>query len=920
MNYIDNKGHLLLIIVLLLLCPLAVQAQNRQLTFKDIMKWEDIDDPEISANGQWLAYSVWPDRGDGEVRVRNIDTGTMYVIPFGDSPNITRDGGWVGAYLEPKLVEQIKAEKNKPKQGLALLNTSSGKTIEMDSVASYQFSNNGKWVAVQFYQSEKEIKQAKKNKYLGSEMLLQNLSIGQKYRISNVKEAAFDSTSSHVVYSVVDSSGSSNGLYYRKLDESPSQEHTILSKEDGLFANLSWDDKNHRLAFTEAVLDTTFETDDAYLKIWDATNEQTKTLVAPSEVKEGWALRTNNDLEWTDDGNRLFFGLMPRDIVNIIKQNKKDEKPDSIDIYNFEQIFNKKGVDIWHYKDPFIKPYAKRRWDRYKNRTYRAVYHFEKQEWAQLADQQMPNVAVSQNSNFALGSSEVPYRIQHMWNRTFRDYYIVDLHTGERKRIVKEARYRAQLSPQGKYVVFYQKKDWHLYNIEKDMYRNLTEKMEAPFYDVDYDRPQLPSSYGIGGWVSNDDAVLIYDKYDIWKFKIGEKNPVNLTQDGRDRDIRYRIVETDEDKKFFQPDEELLIRGFYYHKKTYGFYTLDLDGLGVERRLESPHRYDFVAKAEDTNRIIYSREGYDEYPNLWISNSINFDDAERITNLHLDLHDKYNWGTASLIEWHSLNGGEPLQGALIKPDNYEEDKKYPVLIYFYEQYSQRAYEFNNITNDDRPTIPQWVSDGYVVFLPDIRYETGIPGFSATKSLVPGVLKLIEMGIADPDKIGIHGHSWGGYETAFIITQTDIFAAAIAGAPVGNMTSAYSGIRWGSGHTRQSQYEHGQSRIGGSLWEYPERYIENSPVFFADRINTPLLIMAGDKDTAVPWYQDIELFLALRRLGKPSVFLQYRGEPHHLQKYANRLDYAIKMKQYFDHYLRGEEAPEWLKEGVLYRGK
>lgn len=290
-----------------------------------------------------------------------------------------------------------------------------------------------------------------------------------------------------------------------------------------------------------------------------------------------------------------------------------------------------------------------------------------------------------------------------------------------------------------------------------------------------------------------------------------------------------------------------------------------------------------------------------------------------MTELHTDLHERWNWGTAEVIEWMSING-DTLHGAVLKPDTFEEGKRYPVMVYYYRFFSQRAYEFNNITNDDRPVLPQYVSDDYIVFLPDIRFEVGTPGFAATKSLVPGVQKLIEMGLADPDRLGLHGHSWSGYQTAFMITQTDIFDAAIAGAPVSNMTSAYSGIRWGSGLARQFQYEMTQSRIGGSLWEYPERYIENSPVFFADRINTPLLIMFGDEDTAVPWYQGIELYLAMRRLEKDAVFLQYHGEPHHLRRYSNRLDYAIRMKEYFDHYLKGAPAADWIEEGVPYRGE
>jgi dipeptidyl aminopeptidase/acylaminoacyl peptidase len=261
-----------------------------------------------------------------------------------------------------------------------------------------------------------------------------------------------------------------------------------------------------------------------------------------------------------------------------------------------------------------------------------------------------------------------------------------------------------------------------------------------------------------------------------------------------------------------------------------------------------------------------------------------------------------------------------MQGVLIKPGNYKPGERYPVLVYYYRFMSDRLYSFNQVKINHRPCFPFYAGNGYAVFLPDIRFDIGDPGYAATKCLVPGVQKLIDMGIADPDGIALHGHSWSGYQTAFVITQTNIFACAIAGAPVSNMTSAYSGIRLESGLARQMQYEQGQSRIGGSLWEYPERYIRNSPVFFADMIHTPLLIQFGDVDGAVPWQQGIELYLAMRRLEKDCVFLQYRGEPHHLGKYPNKLDYTLKFKEYLDHYCKGEPAPDWLSTGIPYTGK
>lgn len=918
-NSLSRIASVLLLLIFIL--PAAVSAQNAKLTFEDVMKWEDISDTEISDNGSWLIYSVWPDRGDGEARVLGIDNNKSYTIERGENPSVTANGRWVGAYIQPPLQEQLMTKNdNKPVQGFGLLNTESGETTVIDSVKSFAFSNDSQWLAIHFYRSKEIEKKKSKNEELGTGLLLKNLESNSELRISFVSEMSFDSTSKYLAYTVVDTTGAENGIYAIDLSSDDLSPDPIQKTENGLYKNLNWNGKKRQLAFTAAAMDTTFEAGDADIHIWNSTDDELDTAVEGEEIDRKWALRSNNDLEWTKDGNRLYFGLMEREMVDLDTENEQEpDSTKSVNIYDREEILDKKQVDVWHWDDPRIKTHEKETWNRRKNHLYRAVYHRDTGQWVQLADESMPEVEVSQNPNVTIGNSQVPYLKLMTWDGFYNDYYIIDLKTGERTLVAEKLQSGADLSPGGEYMVYYEDRDWHLYDIQNNVYRNLTESIESPFYNEDHDYPSAVPGYGVGGWAAGDEAVLIYDKYDIWKFPTGGGDATNLTEDGRDRQISYRIVQMDRERLSFDRREELLLRGYYDKKKTYGFYTARLHRTGTTRRLEAEKKFDFVAKAKDSDRILYTRESYDEYPNVWLSGGMRFNDVRQLTDLHTDLHEKYNWGTAELIDWKSMDG-ETIQGALIKPDSYQEGQKYPVLIYYYRFFSQRAYEFSGISNNHRPTLPQWVSDDYVVFLPDIRFEVGTPGFAATKSLVPGVQKLIEMGVADPDKIGLHGHSWSGYQTAFMITQTDIFAAAIAGAPVSNMTSAYSGIRWGSGLARQFQYEQSQSRIGGSLWEYPELYIENSPVFYADRIETPLLIMFGDEDTAVPWYQGIELYLAMRRLEKDAVFLQYRGEPHHLEEYPNRLDYAIKMKEYFDHYLKGEPATKWIKEGIPYKGK
>jgi dipeptidyl aminopeptidase/acylaminoacyl peptidase len=378
--------------------------------------------------------------------------------------------------------------------------------------------------------------------------------------------------------------------------------------------------------------------------------------------------------------------------------------------------------------------------------------------------------------------------------------------------------------------------------------------------------------------------------------------------------MTYRIVKLDPDKKFFTPGERVLLTAYHNRLKYTGVASIVVGKQGVEQVFEKREEVAFLAKAKKADRYVITQETYNTFPDLWTVTP-DFGSPKRMSDVNPQTAD-FAWGTAELVEWNSLDG-KPLQGVLIKPGNYDPQKRYPVLVYFYELSSQRLYDYNQMVISHRPCFPFYASNGYAVFLPDVRFDVGEPGSSATKCIVPGVQKLIAMGVADPKAIGIHGHSWGGYETAFMVTQTKMFAAAVAGAPVGNMTSAYSGIRLESGLARQFQYEQSQSRIGASLWERRDLFIDNSPVFFADRITTPLLIEFGDEDDAVPWQQGVELYLARRRLGKDCMLLEYRNEPHHLKKYPNKLDYSIKMKEYFDHYLRGAPAPGWISTGVPY---
>jgi dipeptidyl aminopeptidase/acylaminoacyl peptidase len=567
--------------------------------------------------------------------------------------------------------------------------------------------------------------------------------------------------------------------------------------------------------------------------------------------------------------------------------------------------------------DTRIKPQEKVEWERDQERLYTAVYHLNSGKAVQLADLELETVGEPENERVILGRGRGSYQRSYTWDVRYFDSWVIDLATGGRTPVHERLVSTVTLSPEGRYVAYYKESNWHLYDVASTSTRNLTEDLGVPFADEDWDYPGPTPGYGIGGWEENDAAVLIYDKYDIWYVPTAGGEPRNLTGgEGRTNERVFRVVDSDPEKLAFERGEDLLLSSYHDTHKNFGFYRARMARSGVERLLEEDKRFVFETKAENSNVLFYTREDFGEFPNLWLTQG-DFQHPRRLTDVNPQIAE-FVWGNSELVEWTSADG-TPMQGVVIKPEDYEPGRRYPVLVYFYRFFSQRLYEFNEPVVNHRPSFPMYTSNGYIVFLPDIRFEVGRPGFSAMKSLVPGIQRLVDLGLADAEAIGLHGHSWSGYQTAFVITQTNIFAAAVAGAPVSNMTSAYSGIRWGSGLARQFQYEKTQSRLSGSLWEARDEYIDNSPVFFADRVQTPVLFMHGDVDEAVPWYQSIEFYLALRRNNKESVFLQYRGEPHHLRKYANKLDYSIKMMEFFDHFLKGAPAPKWWAGGAPYSG-
>ncbi|MBC8110231.1 MAG: S9 family peptidase, partial [Verrucomicrobia bacterium] len=476
-----------------------------------------------------------------------------------------------------------------------------------------------------------------------------------------------------------------------------------------------------------------------------------------------------------------------------------------------------------------------------------------------------------------------------------------------------------RLSPQGNYILWYdlKAKNWFAYHNATGKEINLTKEIPVGFYDEENDVPDDPSSYGVMRWAENDAFVYLYDRFDVWQIDPKGILPAkNITQIGRKTKTTFRYIQLDKEERFLKPNQMVFFQSFNDTNKYAGLYVKKLSDAKPPRKIiegafawnpEQP-----ILKSKNTETYVFQKgdtqNSYDLYQ------TSDFKSEKKLTNINPQ-QKEYNWLTAELVKWKMFDG-KPSEGTLYKPENFDPSKKYPLILYFYEKNTDRLYWYNApAPSASTVNIAFFTSRGYLVFDPNIHYSTGNPGKDAYNAVVSAAEMLAKNPWVDKANMAIQGQSWGGYQVAYLVTQTNLFKCAMAGAPVANMTSAYGGIRWETGMSRQFQYEHTQSRIGGTLWEKRQNYLDNSPVFQADKIQTPLLIMHNDADGAVPWYQGIEMFTAMRRLSKPVWLLQYNNEAHNLVERRNRKDLSVRMQQFFDYYLKGDKMPVWMEKGV-----
>ena len=954
----------LLGVVELFLLPTAAQAQKRALTQADWDIWKSISGAALTNDGKWAAYSLSPLVGDGELVIRSTSGPTEYRIargylgrpnnvpgglrPRGGNPEdepggpqiapaqLTPDSRFALVLTYPTQAEFDRVARDRRRAAavtgrsdLAIVRLADGSVTKVERVRSFRMPrSSGAWIAYAIADSAAPDSAARpaagqqpggvrppaSRRRYGSTIVLRNMGTGAEERLSDVLDYAFDDSAKVFVYTVVSRTPEKDGAYLRTLGSSTTA--TLLSGR-GDYNQVAVDRAGSQVAFIANRDD--FSTNDTKYTLYHAAKPDltARAAVAPATLGE-LRLAEGANVAFTRSGSAITFGVGPA----------------PIDTLPADSLTGKAVFDLWHYKDPVLQPTQRLNAARDRTRSFQAIYHIAAKKYVRLANDSIPNVQLSDDGRIALASSRERYMIPAMWGDGGADVYLIDGMTGSARLLRENLDGQAILSPDAKYVAIYTDGVWSTYSIATGRTVDISPAAKGvSFARETHDTPSPRPAWGIAGWTRGDRSVLLYDRYDIWDFDpTGARAPQMVTDSvGRKTKVQLRMATgggggfggfgggggATADERGIDPAKPLMLRGFNEDTKNSGFAR---DWLGTRRDPEivvvDNAAFGNLIKAQDAEQYLVTKGTFVDFPNLYTGPSL-----AKLTQIS-DANPQqksYNWGTVELVSWHSADG-VPLKGLLFKPENFDSTKKYPMIVYHYEQLSQNlhAYVAPNGRNVTNPT--HYVSNGYLVFEPDIYYEEGYPGPSALKSIVPGVNALLARGFVDPKAIGIQGQSWGGYQGLYMITQTKIFSAAMLGAPVVNMTSAYGGIRWGSGVARAFQYETGQSRIGGSIWETPMRYFENSPLFWLDKVQTPVFFMANDADDAVPWYQGIEAFVALRRLGKEVYLINYNNDVHNPASRANQKDMAMRMEQFFDHHLRGKPAPEWMKKGIPYLAK
>ena len=886
-------------------------------------QWNRIEKVKISNQGTWLSFEVLPLKGDGFLHWENISTGTRDSMFCAKDLQMTRSGylmAWrrTAGFDTLRSCELNKLDKKKwPKDTLVVLNATKNTWRKIPQVKRFQVAENSTYLAYLKEENEKSqtppistkkcwfkrkainSSKPKDVKSDGTTLVLEDTTKGL-FKTNNVSD--FQLSSGGDLAYVTHEKGKQDTFqlwYVSPVD--------LLPKKIGVsqrsIKSLIWNREGNYVAFLYS--SDTNKVKQFELGVYNVITDSLLTF-GDSTSTESFGVQGINDKV-----QPVFYDYLPYLKLTLSERN----------VYQKDSLLESEKIrlDLWSPHDLTLQPQqllAIKDGD--KSGDIVALHLPDLKAVLWCPDSLNSNLNIHSQSKYALLYDDAPYAIQAQWkNPSLNDVYRLNLETGERELIKKSLAYGGQLSNNGSAFTYFNPSTKQHYLIQLNKGQNeicLSCDIKELWEEDLNGQPMLPGPVATYGFNPTGEAYYYGSRDNIYEYDL------NL--------MRNRCLTIDETKntdwewiKWNQDSIDVTWKSGYFQARNRTSKRISIYEANQSFMFNLLDRGDYkilaLSKAKDTNVYMLRRMRVEQFPDIEIK--VPNQDFKRISWANPQQKD-YNWASAELVRWRSYNGFE-LEGIVYKPENYDANKKYPLLVYYYELNGDNLHNYRGPAPTASTINPtEFASAGYIVFIPDIRYKPGYPAKSAYDCIMSGTDYLIKNYAIDSMRMGLQGQSWGGYQTAQLITMTNRYKAAMAGAPVSNMFSAYGGIRWGSGLNRQFQYESTQSRIGATIWERPDLYIENSPIFHLPKVNTPLLVMANDKDGAVPWYQGIEIYTGLRRLGKPCWMLNYNDDDHNLTRLPNKMDLSIRMRQFFDYYLKAESMPLWMKEGIEAREK
>jgi dipeptidyl aminopeptidase/acylaminoacyl peptidase len=970
-----SRPKLWIAVAVLALAPLfgapaaLQQAPKRPIQIEDVIAWKTLGTPVLSSNGQWFGYRLAPQEGDADVVFRQVRGDKEWKFPAGEQPQpdaggggrggpgvataslaFSEDGKWAAftSYPTRAAAQRLRRQRRPIQSSVTVVNLATGDKQEYPKIRRFAFSGESSaWIALHRYGPDAPAGGGTAaapapgggrgtppagaaggtapDRPRGSDLILRELATGNELNVGNVGEFSFRKDGRLLALAIDATDKAGNGLQLRNMATGVV---TPLDSGNASYERISWSDKGDALAVLKGA-DNVFLRDKFYsvVGVTDLEGTPKKVVFDPSRdsaVPARFSASPNRAPLWTDDLQAIVFGLYePRkkdvsDRANADAPADAAPSPAAADTTNADANDDKVDLVLWHYKDPRLQTQQEVQEARDRAYNYVAEYRVAAKKFIRLADDAMRDVTVPmKQSRWGFGTDDREYELMgSLDGRRYQDVFAIDLETGTRKLIIPHLRYFSSLSPDGSSILYYADGDYHAFTFATGKDRNITQGLGVSFVDVDDDHNNVKPPINAVGWTSDSKAVLLSDAWDVWKVPVESGTAVNLTVNGKKDGIRYQqryaLEPPDDRDEGIDLTKPQYFRAYGEWTKKAGIARIDPGAVGAKTLGWADVSYPQMLKAKKADVFIYSR-GTSLEPNDFYAADASLANPVRLTDQRPQVA-QFQWSSGVQLVNYTSDKGDKLQAALFLPANYEKGKSYPTVVNFYEKMSQTANQFAAPSaNGFNRSV--YTSHGYAVFVPDITYRVNDPGMSAVWCMVPAVKAAIATGIVDPKRIGITGHSWGGYQTAFLITQTDVFAAAVAGAPLTDMVSMYSLVYKNSGGWNGAIFESSQGRFKGGYWDNWDAYYRNSPVFWAKNVKTPLMILHNDKDGAVDFTQGVEYFNTLRRMQKPVIMLEYLGENHSLAKRPNQRDYTARMMEFFDHYLMGAPAPDWMVNGV-----